>query len=336
MRHRVGAASLALAIILAIGLAGSVDAGQQAQQKAKPAPVKKTAWGDPDIQGIWNHGTITPLERPAKYAGREFLTEKEVADINYESEHRADSEKRGEISIQNDVALAYNQFWWDRGQSSGRTSLIVDPKDGRLPALTPAAAQKDASPETKRIETVRRGDAPAAGPEEMDLGDRCILYRPVPITASGYNNNVHVFQAPGYVAILQEQIHDVRIIPIDGRPHINTSVRQWLGDSRGHWEGDTLVAETTNFSDQTDFQGSSSGRTIVERFKRTDAGSMEYTFTVTDPTTWTRTWTAMVPWSATEGPMFEYACHEGNHGMVGILKGSRAIERSAESKKGSN
>ena len=335
MKHPGGTAT-ALAMVLAMGLAGRVDAGQQAPQKPKTTAAKKTAWGDPDLQGIWNHGTITPLERPAKYAGREFLTEKEIADINYESDHRADTEKRGDISIQTDVALAYNQFWWDRGKSVGRTSLIVDPKDGRLPALTPEAAQKDASAETKRIETVRRGDAHAAGPEEMDLGDRCILYRPVPITASGYNNNVHLVQSPGYVAILQEQIHDVRIIPLDGRPHIASGVRQWLGDSRGHFEGDTLVVETTNFSENTDYEGSSSGRTVIERFKRTDAGSLEYTYTITDPTRWTRSWTAMVPWSATEGPMFEYACHEGNHGMVGILKGSRAIERAAESKKGSN
>lgn len=316
-----------LAVAVAVVSATGVAAGQAVQGK-------RTAWGDPDLQGIWNHGTITPLERPEKYAGREFLTEKEVAEINLDSETRAD--RREGLSKEADVGLAYNQFWWDRGKSIGRTSLIVDPPDGRLPPLTPEAMRIDESPEAKRIGAVRRGNIPASGPEEMDLGDRCILYRPVPVTSSGYNNNVRIVQTAEYVTILQEQIHDVRIIPLDRRPHLPSHLRQWLGDSRGHWEGDTLIVETTNFSEKTNFEGSSENRHVVERFTRSDADTIEYKFTVTDPTRWTRSWTAMVPWTLTEGPMFEYACHEGNHGMIGILQGSRAQDKAAAAKKGSS
>ena len=316
-----------LAVAVAVASATAVAAGQGGQ-------TKRTPWGDPDLQGIWNHGTITPLERPEKYAGREFLTEKEVAELNYDSETRAD--RREGLSKEADVGLAYNQFWWDRGKSIGRTSLIVDPPDGRLPPLTAEAKRTDESAEAKRIQAVRRGNIPASGPEEMDLGDRCILYRPVPVTSSGYNNNVRIVQTADHVAIVQEQIHDVRIIPLDRRPHLPSQLRQWLGDSRGHWEGDTLVVETTNFSEKTNFEGSSSNRHVVERFTRAGADTIEYKFTVTDPTRWTRPWTAMVPWTLGEGPMFEYACHEGNHGMIGILQGSRAQEKAAAARKGSS
>jgi hypothetical protein len=320
---RLGMLAVAAAVVSATGIA----AGQGAQGK-------RTPWGDPDLEGIWNHGTITPLERPERYADREFLTEKEVAEINNESETRAD--RREGLSKEADVGLAYNQIWWDRGLSIGRTSLIVDPPNGRLPALTPEAKQKDESPEARRLRRVRQGDLPANGPEDMDLGDRCILYRPVPVTASGYNNHVRIVQSQEYVAIVQEQIHDVRIIPIDRRPHLPPQVRQWLGDSRGHWEGNTLVVETTNFSEKTDFQGSAENRHVVERLTRTDSGTIEYKFTVTDPTRWTRPWTGLVPWTATEGPMYEYACHEGNYGMLGILRSSRAQEKVAAATGSSN
>ena len=211
-------------LIAALILAPSVAAGQSA---ALTGPVALTSWGDPDLQGIWTHGTITPLERPAEYAGRELLTEEEVAALNHASDTRAD--QREGLTAEQDVALAYNQFWWDRGVSIGRTSLIVDPPDGRLPARVPDAERVATSAEAERARAVRRGRLPASGPEDMDLGDRCLVYRPVPITSSGYNNNVQIAQSPGYVAILQEQIHEIRVIPLDGRPDLGPAVDQWLG-----------------------------------------------------------------------------------------------------------
>ena len=289
------------------------------------APV--TAWGDPDLQGIWNHGTITPLERPSKYAGRELLTDEEVADLNEEADTRAD--RREGLTAQRDIDLAYNAVWWDRGGSTGRTSLIIDPADGRLPPLAPSAQAYAQSAEAMRLVKVRRGHAPANGPEDMDLGDRCLVYRPVPIISSGYNNHVQIAQAPGYVAILQEQIHEIRLIPLDGRLHVQPKIRQWLGDSRGHWEGHTLVVETTNFSTQAAYLNSDEHRHVVERFTRIGKDRVEYTFTVTDPTTWTRGWTAMVPWRRTDGPIYEYACHEGNYGMFNLLAGARIQETDA-------
>ncbi len=302
--------------------------GQSRASTADSPPAPTTPWGDPDLQGIWNHGTITPLQRPADQADRVFLTEEEVAALNAASETRAD--RREGLTPDQDVALAYNAFWWDRGVSIGRTSLIEDPSDGRLPPLTPEAEHRAGSAETRRILAVRRGRLPADGPEEMDLGDRCLVYRPVPITSSGYNNHVQIAQSPGYVAILQEQIHEVRFIPLDGRPAPPAQVTQWLGVSRGHWDGDTLVVETTNFREDADYLGSNLGRRVIERFRRVDERTLEYRFTVSDPTVWTRPWTGMVPWRRTAGPIFEYACHEGNHGMVGVLTGSRATDAAAD------
>ena len=295
------------------------------------APALRTPWGDPDLQGLWNHGTITPLERPDEYAGRDRLSEEEVAALNFASETRATSERRSELTREQDVALAYNQFWWDRGISVGRTSLITDPSDGRLPSRTAAAIEFADTPEAQRVQAAKRGRVPAEGPEDMDLGDRCLVYRPVPITSSGYNNHVHVLQSPGYVVIFQEQIHDVRVIPVTNTPALSSDVRQWLGVSRGRWEGETLVVETTNFYHQADYLGSHVNRQVVERFTRTGADAIAYEFTVTDPTVWTRPWTGMVPWRPTEGPMFEYACHEGNYGMTNLLTSSRAEERDASS-----
>ena len=292
------------------------------------AAMPRTSWGAPDLQGIWNHGTITPLERPRQFGEREFLTDAEVAELNAEAAARGD--RRDRSDPERDVRAAYNAVWWDRGVSVGRTSLIVDPPDGRLPAMTREAQQRAASPEVVRLRAVRAGRLPANGPEDMDLGDRCLVYRPVPVTSSGYNNHVQIAQTPDHVAIFQEQIHEVRIIPLDERPHIPGQIRQWLGDSRGWWEGPTLVVETTNFSEKTGYRGSSEHRHVIERFTRVADDTLEYTFTVSDPTTWTRAWTGMVPWRKTEGPIYEYACHEGNYGMFNLLAGSRAQERAQQ------
>ena len=269
------------AVAVVVGLLMCAPAAVSGQAAAPPSPptkpfnAPKTPWGDPDLQGIWNFGTITPLERPAQFKDRATLTPEEVARLNADEAGRGD---RRLADPAQDVEVAYNSFWWDRGTSVGRTSLIVDPADGRLPPYTPEGRQ--------RRETLgRRGYDSWA---DRALNERCMVYRPVPVRSSGYNNNNQIVQAPGYVAMLQEQIHEVRIIPLDGRPHLGQSIRPWLGDSRGRWEGNTLVVETTNFHPETNYEGSGPNRTVIERFTLTDANTLSYEFTVNDPTTWTR------------------------------------------------
>src|SRR5262245_6138792 len=317
MRRRyllgIGAfAIVALAVVLATG-----SVRETASTNVRNWTLPRTAWGDPDLQGTWNNGTITPLERPTQQSGRGFLTEEEVAAANEEAATRAD--RRDPVGTEADVALAYNAFWWDRGKSIGRTSLITDPLDGRIPYR----------PETKPQPASRGGGlaGPADSWLDRNLQERCLVYRPIPPLPTGYNNNYEIVQTPNHVAILQEQIHETRIIPLDQRPHLSESVRQWLGDSRGHWEGNTLVVETTNFTDKTNFRGSRKNLHVIERFTRVADDMMDYQFTVSDAGVWTRPWTAALPWKKSDGQLYEYACHEGNYGMVGILSGARAEEK---------
>ena len=318
MNAHVAAAlkAVAAAVVLAGFASASLDGQAPAAPRAKASAtwkVPRTPWGDPDLQGIWNFGTITPLERPTQLKDRATLTPEEVARLNQEEAQRGD---RRLDDPTRDVEIAYNSFWWDRGGSTGRTSLIVDPPDGRLPPYTPEGRQR-------RDLLAQRG---YDSWEDRALNERCLVYRPVPVRSSGYNNNNQIVQAPGYVTMLQEQIHEVRIIPLDGRPHLGQSIRPWLGDSRGRWEGNTLVVETTNFHPQSNYEGSGPNRTVIERFTLVDADTLTYEFTVNDSTTWTRPWTGQVPWRRDEGPIFEYACHEGNYAMPDILGGARKLE----------
>jgi hypothetical protein len=276
-------------------------------------------WGDPDLQGTWTFGTITPLERPAKYGDREFLTPEEVKDINREYDERASAERRSQLTPEQDVGLAYNQVWWDRGDSLNRTSLIFDPPNGRLPPFTPEG-------KARRDEQEKRG---FDSWEDRSLSERCIVYRPVPVRSTGYNNNQVIVQSPGYLAMYQEQIHEVRLIPLDGRPHVGQGIRPWLGDSRGRWEGNTLVVETTNFNPKTEYEGSGGDRVVIEKFTPLDANTMKYDFTVSDATTWTRPWSGTMPWRRMSEHLYEYACHEGNYAMVHMLMGARAQEKKA-------
>jgi hypothetical protein len=312
-----------------------------AAAQAPKTPVK--AWnlprmpdGHPDLQGKWNFSTLTPLERPRELAGKEFLSEQEAAefekralgtrnvDVNRESKPTARGLVNGTVETE-DLANAYNEFWWDRGTkviSTRRTSLIVDPPDGRLPALTSQAQRRMAA-----ADELNQGLA--KGPEDRPLSERCIL-RPnsgPPMVPAGYNNNIQLMQIPGYVVIFNEQIHDARIVPTDGRPHLPQSVRQWMGDSRGRWEGDTLVVETTNFSSKTTFRGSGENLQLVERFKRTAPDTLLYEFTVNDPQSFAKTWTAQIPMQRTDEAIYEYACHEGNYSMFSTLSGARALEK---------
>jgi hypothetical protein len=294
--------------------------------------VPRTPWGVPDLQGVWSFATVTPLERPEGVKG-EFLTAAEIADIERRAVIAATDEARG-ADASRDVAGAYNDFWWDRGTrvAGRRSSLIVKPENGRLPPLTPEARKWADSPEANIRQETRSGNLPASSYEDTDLWDRC-LTRGVPIVPGPYNNNIEIVQTPTHVAINQEMVHDVRIVPLDGRAHLHPSVTPWFGSVRGRWEGDTLVVESRNFNptQELPFQPrmTAAGMTLVERFSRTPDGMLNYEFTVTHPKVYTQPWTAALQMTPGEGGVFEYACHEGNHAMEGILKGSRLIDAEA-------
>jgi len=320
--------------VLSMMLAAVVSAGGQAPAAGKngPAPKKaaskwtapRTAWGDPDLQGTWNNGTITPLERARGTGEKELLSKEEEAEVNQQSDTRA--ERRPADRAQ-DLDLAYDQFWWDRGASIGRTSLIIDPREGRLPPLTP-----DGQKMLDARAAARRTRGPADSWVDRPLQERCILYHGVPPLPTGYNNNYEIAQAPGLVAILHEEIHEVRLIHLDRRPHIGASIRQWLGDSRGYWEGDTLVVETTNFHKDATFRFPADAATlrVVERFRRVGLDAIDYQFTIDNPTMYARPWTATLPMRKSDGLIYEYACHEGNYSLPNVLGGFRAQEKAAE------
>ena len=324
-------------VVLAAMLAPAAAVGQPSEAPSPP----RTAWGDPDLQGIWNNATLTPLQRPANLADRAFLTAEEAAGLAQQTVERnaellSAPARRAEAG--GNVG-AYNNFWMERGTSvvpTMRTSIIVDPEDGRLPPLTPAAQSRMDSDEARRLARMRGGQEPVETWEQLDLGDRCLWYRGIPSFPTGYNNNYHIVQTPDMVAILQEHIHDTRFIPLDGRPHVTGKIRQYAGDSRGRWEGDTLVVETTNFNEHAfirNFNGNlSTDLHVVERFTRLGPDTLGYEFTVTDPNTWTRPWSGSLPMSRLDGQMYEYACHEGNYGLTNILAGSRAEELAAAEK----
>ena len=290
--------------------------------------VKRTPWGDPDLQGTWNNQTLTPLERPAEFANKPVLSESEAE--AYEARLRTDGNADVRTpGTRRDVITAYNDVWWDRGNrivADRRTSLVVDPPDGRIPALTPAGEKRRAA----ELDAAATQDDTAGSWLDFDVYTRCIIRSALPRLSTGYNNNYEIVQSPGYVAILQEQMHDTRIIPLDGRPHLPGNVRQFLGDSRGRWDGDTLVVETTNFMDDArgaNFREATPKMVLVERFRRTSENALDYRFTITDPDTWTRPWTVALPLNREEGLIYEYACHEGNHSLRHMLESIRATEK---------
>ena len=287
--------------------------------------AQRTPDGHPDLQGYWTNVTITPLERPAEFANKPFFTKAEAEQYEKDVVARNNADRR-DGGAEADVNRAYNDVWYDRGTRvvpTLRTSLIIDPPDGRVPALTPAAQQRAQSrAQYRRLH-------PADGPEDRSLAERCIVWPTSgpPLMPSFYNNNYQIVQGPGYVMIIVEMIHDVRVIPTDGSPHLPASIRQWLGDSRGHWEGDTLVVDTTNFTDQTNFRGAGRDLHLIEKFTRTAPDRIMYEFTVDDPASFVRRWTGQIPMLPAKGPLLEYACNEGNYAMEGMLKGARQDEQ---------
>jgi hypothetical protein len=318
-------------LIAGVLAAVSVAAQGQAPSRERRWTPPKTADGQPDLQGVWNFSTITPLERPAEFAGRPFLTDEEIAEREKRAQVAATDEARSEDKTR-DVSAAYNDFWWDRGTKvvpTKRTSLIVDPPDGRIPALTPEAQKREAARAAARQRM--------AGPEDFDLNDRCLVgfNSGPPIVPDAYNNHIQIFQTRTHVAVVNEMVHSARLIPLDGRPHVGAAIRQWTGDSRGHWDGNTLVVDTTNFSDQGrglmgGFRGSGDENMhLVERFTRVGPDTLLYEFTITDPTTYTRPWSVELPMARTDDRMFEYACHEGNYALANMLRGARESEKAA-------
>ena len=329
MAHR---ARMSVVVVVTLVACISLWVAPAATQTAVP----RTSWGDPDLQGNWDFSTITPLERPEELADQEFLAEQEAAtleqeavdrDIQLLNAPRRRTEAGGNVG-------AYNNFWMDRGHTtvaSRRTSQIVDPPNGRLPTLT-NSAQDRIDARRNHIE-----ENPAASWLDLSVSDRCLMgfNAGPPISPGFYNQNLQIFQTPNHVALLTEMVHTVRLVPLDGQAPLDATIRQWSGDSRGHWEGDTLVVTTSNFNGRSAWDrcpvfrslSPTENLTLVERVTRVDAETLEYAYTVTDPRTWTRPWSASLTFRRTDSPLYEYACHEGNHAIANILVGARAGEK---------
>jgi len=299
----------------------------QAQNGAFSPP--RTQWDQPDLQGVWNFATNIPLERPAMFEGRARLTDDEIAALAAQTE-------RGLQALNDAGANGYNTFWLEMGSGlDNRTSLLTYPEDGRLPAVHDGVSRVNGGlgDDVQGERPVRFivGGIGKNGPEDRGLSERCLVgfNAGPPFTPNLYNNNIQIFQNRDYAVIMTEMIHDARIVPLDGRPHVDASIRQWSGDSRGYWDGDTLVVETRNFTDLTKSfggYGNAEDKVLVERFTRTGPFVMEYEFTVTDPATFTDHFTAMVTMSRVDGQMYEYACHEGNYAMLNTLRAARMEE----------
>ena len=320
MSHRVLASLSAVAVVVAVV---SLGAGRAVAQ----TDIPRTGWGQPDLQGVWDFRSITPMQRPEDLGDKEFLTDEEAANLEQEAADRDARlwEQEARRTEAGGNVGAYNNFWMDRGLKAvetRRTSLIVDPPNGRYPDLTTNGQQRaDARREYAR-------EHPADGPEDFSSGVRCILgfNAGPPFTPSAYNNNMQLFQTQDHVVIMTEMVNTSRVVPLDESPGLTPDVLQWSGDSRGHWEGETLVIETRNFDPKRKWRGTTNSMHLVERLTRVDADTLVYEFTVTDPETWTSPWTASVPLALNPEPIFEYACHEGNYSMPVMLGGTRAEE----------
>jgi hypothetical protein len=327
MGHRVLGVTAATVAVVALASSQLLGQGSAPISKSAKPTAAKAAWtpprtpdGQPDLQGYWTNATYTPLERPAELAGKEFFTPEEAA--AYEKQRIAAFLGQPKDNIHYDDAIWQTETY-AKGVSSLRTSLIVDPRDGRIPPMTPDGQRRAAA------RAARGRNANAA--ENRTLAERCITWGNdvPPMLPPGYYANLQIMQGTGYVVILTELIHSARLIPLDGRPHLGPNLPQLMGDSRGHWEGNTLVVDTTNFTNKTAFRGSGEKLHVIERFTRVDADTIKYEFTVDDPATWTRPWSAEIPVKKMEGPLYEYACSEGNYGLKFILEVARDEDRKA-------
>ena len=329
MSSRCFTAWAAIAAVLALAPVAAFGQGDYT------AP--RNPFGQPDLSGIWTNNSATPLERPEQLAGQATLSDEELAELTQRIQEFRDAEQAGDLLgdrlIQQALGNAefqdfdvitgnYNAFWLVERHLDNRTSLIVDPPDGRVPALTETASARAAE------RRAYASEHPSDGHEDRTLGDRCLHFE-APRMGAGYNSYFQLVQTPTHVAIFQEMGHFTRVIPLDGRPHIDDGIRQWAGDSRGRWEGDTLVVETVNYSPQARFSGATENLHLVERYTRIGPGVLRHEITLNDAETWTRPWTVELRHESTMDPIFEYACHEGNYAMPGILGGARLEEREA-------
>jgi hypothetical protein len=328
-----------MAALVALVMCASAQAFAQTigQESAWKAP--RTADGQPDLQGIWANNSATPMQRPEVLGDRAELTEEELAQLQQQVDEFRDAEQAGDLlgdrlfqqALGNskyqdfdEVTGNYNAFWLVERQLDNRTSLIVDPPNGRFPPLTP---------EAERDRAARReysASHPSDGPEDRNLSDRCLHFG-APRLGAGYNSYFQILQTPDYVTILQEMGHEARVIPLDDRSHVDDDIRLWNGNARARWEGETLVVETANFNEKTRFQGASEHLRMTERFTRVSPDTITHDVTFADPSVWTQPWTVRILLRQTEDPLFEYACHEGNYAMVGILAGARLEEEQAGS-----
>ena len=332
---RNGARFTGVFLFLALAAIGAVSA----QTTRTAGGVPRTSWGAPDLQGVWDYWTFTALERPREYTGKPLLTDAEHAELVKRLSGQAAAVDARRPSA-GDPGGYSQEAWTDRARGTAlkQTSLIIYPEDGRIPPMTPQAQQKAAAERAAGGHPVRmRSDGVGdADPEDRGLSERCLLGFSTgpPLQPAGYNNNVQIVQTPDYVVLLLEMNHDARIVPMDGRPHLPSHLTTWLGDARGRWEGNTLVVESTNFTPKMaafsartgasgyEF-GSAEHLNLVERFTRVDAKTLQYEFTVTDPSTFTKPFTARFPMHLSDGLIYEYACHEGNYGLQNILRGGR-------------
>jgi hypothetical protein len=336
----VGAVAVVLSLVQGQAIAQAVNA-RPAKTATGTWTAPRTVDGQPDLQGVWVNNIATPLERPKELEGRALLTDQEVAAFKKKAHELfggksdaafGDSVYRSVLANINGTASGfksldgetgdYSSVWTVEREWENRTSLITDPADGRLPAMTPEGQKRRTDSATART---RRPD----GPEDRALQERCITYGSPQLTA-GCQSYSQIFQTSNAVIVETEMIHDARIIPLDGRPHLPSTVQQWLGDSRGHWEGDTLVVDTTNYKLQSFMSLSSEKLHVIERFTRTGPESLKYEITINDPGTWTKPWSLRIPLKHSPDPIVEYACQEGNYGLQGILAGARAEEKVAE------
>ena len=317
-----------LAVLLTVLAVVAFVPAQAGAQTAASMEPPRTPWGAPDLQGVWDFRSLTPMERPEELADIETFTAEQAAEFAEET-----IRSRSRDNDTSDRVVPYNDFWFDEGTAvtTERTSLVVDPPDGRIPPLTQEAMDRQEALEEARAGV--GGHEPTPGGFVEDLGPgglqvRCILgfNSGPPMAPSAYNNNVQVFQTEDTVVLYNEMNHSARVVPLGGRDHLDTGIGQWTGDSRGRWEGDTLVVETTNFLRETNFMrgATTPNLTLVERLTRVDADTLQYDVTVDDPTVWTRPWTFSVPMRSTPEPLYEYACHEGNYGLYNILAGAVA------------
>jgi hypothetical protein len=338
----IGTAAAIATLLQTTAIAQRVDA-KPVKADIKTWTPPRTPDGHPDLQGVWANNNATPLERPKELGSRAYLTPEEVAALKQKAHELFDNgnsdaafgdsvftsvlanvkgAKSGFKSVDGGTG-DYSSVWLVERNFDNRTSLITDPSDGRLPALTAEGQKRQAAVAAIRARLPE-------GPEDRSLSERCLSFG-APRLGAGYNSYYQIVQSPDTVVVEMETIHDARIIPLDGRPHVPSTIRTWLGDPRGHWEGDTLVVDTTNYKSGA-FMNASDKLHVVERFTRTGPETLKYEVTIDDPDTWTKPWSVIIPLSHSRDFLWEYACHEGNYGMSGILSGARAEEKAEAAK----